>query len=138
MLQNHIAREIPVVLDFDGCIAIAEHVKIKYARMYHKIDINPKSCMAETYPLGTVMYKQLMDKVMSEHTQEYTLDPHCKEVLEELVTKGFVFCIVSSRSEKTLESCKAFDGHHRTQLPHPVHFSGFTSGFIALCISYFP
>lgn len=107
MIQNHIARDIVVVLDFDGCIAIGEHVKIKYARMYHKIDIGPKTCMTETYPLGSVMYKQLMEKVM-EHTDEYTLDPHCKDVLGRLVQKGFLFIIVSSRNEKALESCKAF------------------------------
>ncbi len=108
MFENHIAREIVVVLDFDGCIAIGEHVKIKYARMYHKIDIGPKTCMSETYPLGSVMYKQLMKKVMVENTDEYTLDPHCKEVLNALVQEHFVFIIVSSRDEKALESCRTF------------------------------
>ncbi len=108
MFQNHIAREIVIVLDFDGCIAIGEHVKIKYAKIYHKIDIGPKTCMSETYPLGSVMYKQLMEKVMVEHTWEYTLDPHCKEVLDALEQKNFRFIIVSSRNEKAIGSCKAF------------------------------
>jgi len=112
MLQNHIAREIVVVLDFDGCIAIGEHVKIKYARLYHKIEIGPKTCMSETYPLGSVMYKQLMKKVMVEHTEEYTLDPHCKDVLDALVGENFAFIIVSSRDEEALESCKVYVKKH--------------------------
>lgn len=108
MLASYVARTIPVALDFDGCIALGEHVKIKYARLYHKIDISPRQCMKETYPLGSVMYKQLMDRVMEESTDEYTLDPHCKEVLEQLAHEGFTFSLVSSRYGKTLETCKAF------------------------------
>ncbi len=65
MSENHLAQKIPIALDFDGCIAIGEPVKIKYARLYHKIDIGPKTCMKATYPLGPVMYKQLMDKIHS-------------------------------------------------------------------------
>ncbi|MDP3727969.1 MAG: hypothetical protein Q8R18_00805 [bacterium] len=112
MLKNYIAQTIHVALDFDGCIAIGEHVKIKYAKEYHKININPRTCMSETYPLGSVMYKQLMDKVTVQHMDEYILDPHCKEVLNALCKESFRFTIITSRANQSLEACKIFVKKH--------------------------
>lgn len=108
MNSNHIAQRICIALDFDGCIAIGEPVKIKYARLYHKIEIDPKSCMKATYPLGPIMYKQLMSRVMAEHTDEYILDPHCKEVLDSLSKQGFEFMVITFRDSKSVKACKEF------------------------------
>ncbi len=112
MSKNHIAQRIPIALDFDGCIGMGEPVKIKYARLMHKIDIGPKTCMKETYPLGSVMYKQLMDKVMAEHTDEYILDPQCKDVLETLTKQGFQLNVVSYRENPGVKTCKEFIKKH--------------------------
>src|SRR3990167_8674782 len=83
-------------------------IKIKYAKEYHKININPKNSVKETYPLGSVMYKQLMDRITVEHMDEYILDPHCKEVLDALRKESFIFTIVTYRANKSLEACRAF------------------------------
>ena len=112
MSKKHIAQSIHIALDFDGCIAIGEPVKIKYARIMHKIDISPRTCMKETYPLGPVMYKQLLDKIMAEHTDEYILDPQCKKVIEELIKEGFSFSIISYRNHIGVKTARDFLKKH--------------------------
>ncbi|MSR85852.1 hypothetical protein EXS74_00485 [Candidatus Woesearchaeota archaeon] len=113
MPKNHLAQKMSIALDFDGCIAIGEPVKIKYARLYHKMDIGPKTCMKATYPLGPVMYKQLMDKVMAEHTDEYILDPQCKEILDQLGKEGFDFLIITYREPIGVKTCREFIQKHK-------------------------
>ncbi|MDP3918518.1 MAG: hypothetical protein Q8Q35_01255 [Nanoarchaeota archaeon] len=106
--MSHIARNIIVTLDFDGCVALGEPVKIKYAKIYHNIDVTSRQIVKETYPIGKDKYKELMDKVTTEHIMEYVLDSQCKEVLDELYVQGFRFAVVTSRTGPELEAAKQF------------------------------
>ncbi len=115
MDKKYLAKELTIVVDFDGCIAIAEPAKIKYAKLYQQINITSKTCMKATYNLGPIMYKQLMEKIMREHTDEYVLDPQCKEVLTFLHEQGFRIVVVTARDGETLRTCKQFLKKH--QLP---------------------
>src|SRR3989344_9347401 len=94
---SHIARNIVVTIDFDGCVNNFIEVKIKYAKLWHGIDVTPEQVNKEHYPLGPEKYRELSDKVGEQHSFEFPLDPHVKEVLWELHNQGFRFAIVTSR-----------------------------------------
>lgn len=70
-----VAKNIIVTLDFDGCLAIGDHLKIKYAKILHEVDITQKQSTKETYPLGAKNYLELMDIVATDYIFEYQLDP---------------------------------------------------------------
>ena len=59
MRPKHVARNPIITLDFDGCIALGEQAKIKYAKVYHNIDLNSNQIVKKTYPLGPEKYKEL-------------------------------------------------------------------------------
>ncbi|MDP3728003.1 MAG: hypothetical protein Q8R18_00975 [bacterium] len=72
--SSHIAQNIIVSLDFDGCIGIGEPAKVKWAKIYHGIDVQADQIVKDTYPLGPAKYKELMLKVTTEHIMDYELD----------------------------------------------------------------
>jgi len=108
MRPKHVARNPIITLDFDGCIALGEQAKIKYAKVYHNIDLNSNQIVKKTYPLGPEKYKELMDKVTTIHIMEYILDPKCKQVLKDLYNEGFRFAVVTSRSGEELKAAIKF------------------------------
>jgi hypothetical protein len=113
-----IAENIIVTLDFDGCIAIGDHLKVKYAKLIHNVDIDKIHSTRETYPLGPTKYLELMDIVGSEYILEYNLDPQCKQVLNDLFNQGFRFAIVTSRERKLLDACKKFIKYHNLPIKY--------------------
>jgi len=117
-IPKHIAQNIIVTLDFDGCIAIGDKTKVRCAKLYHNIDIHPNQITKGTYPLGPAKYKELMAKVTIEHINEYELDPQCKEVLNYLFVQGFRFAVVTSRSGPELEAAKAFSKYHKLPIKY--------------------
>ena len=84
MEKRWIAETIIVTLDFDGCIAIGDHLKIKYAKELHDINVTKEQAIKEKYPLGPKKYLELMDTVAVDHILEYRLDPQCKDILDSL------------------------------------------------------
>ena len=112
MENEHIAQNIIITLDFDGCIAIGEKAKVKWAKNYHGINVKPNQITKNTYPLGPQKYKELMLKVTTEHIMEYQIESECKDVLNYLFAQGFRFAIVTSRSGPELEAAKAFAKYH--------------------------
>ena len=107
-----------ITIDFDGCIAIGNHLKIKYAKEIHNININLYQCTRENYPLGPEKYLELMDIVGTDYILEYNLDPQCKQVLNSLFKKGFRFAIVTSREKQLLKACKKFVKYHQLPISH--------------------
>lgn len=106
--SSHIALNIIVSLDFDGCIAIGEDAKVKWAKIYHGIDVKPNEITKKTYPLKEGKYKELMQKVTIDHIMDYKLDPQCKDVLDSLYKEGFRFAVVTSRSGPELYAAIRF------------------------------
>lgn len=107
-MPKYIAQNIIVALDFDGCIGIGEPAKIKWAKIYHNIDVKSNQITKETYPLGSAKYKELMLKVTTEHIMDYQLDSQCKNVLDNLYQEGFRFAVVTSRSGPELDAAIRF------------------------------
>lgn len=135
-----IAQNIIVTLDFDGCIAIGDHVKIKYAKILHGINIRPDQCSKEYYPYpypdqhlmgltkeqreklpdeeqkkveeNAEKYLELVEVASGDKILEHNLDPQCKQVLNSLYNQGFRFAIVTSRKDKLFEACKKFVRYH--------------------------
>ncbi len=107
-----IAENIIVTLDFDGCIAIGDFLKIKYSKILYNVNINQEQCSKEKYPLGQKKYLELMDIVASDYILEYKIDPQCKQILISLYNQGFRFAIVTSREKQLLEACKKFVKYH--------------------------
>ena len=69
-----------------------------YVKIYPGINVKASQIVKDTYPLGPAKYKELMQKVTTEHIMDYQLDPQCRNVLENLYKEGFRFAVVTSRS----------------------------------------
>lgn len=118
MTEQHIAQNIIVTLDFDGCVALGEKAKVKWAKNYHGIDVKSDQITKSTYPLGPQKYKELMAKVTIDHIMEYEIEPECKDVLNYLFALGFRFAIITSRSGPELESAKEFASFHKLPIKY--------------------
>jgi len=99
MRDKHIAKNIVVALDFDGCIASSEKAKLFYTKKMFGKNVIPSQLTKETYPLGKEKYKQLMYYVTTEGIMEFELVPYVKEVLKSLHKAGFRFAVVTGRHE---------------------------------------
>ncbi len=99
LADKHIAKNIVVTLDFDGCIASAEKAKIFYTKKMFGKDVTPSQLTRETYPLGQENYKKLMYYVTTDGIMEFELLPNAKEVLHSLHKTGFRFAVVTGRHE---------------------------------------
>ena len=102
-----------IALDFDGCIALGDTVKMKYAKLLHNIDISPAQTLKQTYPLGEKKYVELVQYINIDYILEYKLDPTCIPVLKKLSEDCFRFVILSSRTKKEIDAVKKFVEHHR-------------------------
>ncbi len=135
-----IAENIIVTLDFDGCIAIGDHVKIKYARILHGINLKSEQCSKEYYPYpypdkhlmgltkeqknklpdedkkkvkeNAEKYLEMVAVASGDKILEHNLDPQCKKVLNSLYNQGFRFAIITSREGKLFKACKKFIRYH--------------------------
>ncbi len=124
-----VAQNIIVTLDFDGCVAVGDFLKIKYAKILHGIDIKPEHCSKGSYPKGPEKYTELMDVIANEHILEYFIEPECKRVLNSLFNQGFRFAIVTSRDPYSIEACKRFCKYHKLPIePRSVHSTGRKKG----------
>ena len=120
---SHIARNIVVTLDFDGCVNNFIEVKIKYAKLWHGIDVRPEQVNKEFYPLGPKKYRELSDKLGEQHSFEFPLDPYVKEVLHDLTRHGFCFAIVTSRDKIEIGPCIKYCKMHGL----PIKYFHYTS-----------
>src|SRR3989338_10491535 len=110
---DHIAKNIIVALDFDGCIAFGAAVKIKYAKILHHVDITLEQTQSSTYPLGKEAYRKLADVTGAVPCiYEFELAPHVKEVLLTLYREGFRFAVITSRPNYQFEDCKRCCAHY--------------------------
>ncbi|MBU1199143.1 MAG: HAD family hydrolase [Nanoarchaeota archaeon] len=120
--KKHIAKNIIVALDFDGCIAYGEKAKIHYANKLFGINPNRDQIVKATFPLGGKKYRELMDHVATEGIMEYELAPDVHHVLRKLYSEGFRFAIVTSRLEygsyRELSACKKFCRYHNLPIKY--------------------
>ncbi|MDP3728000.1 MAG: hypothetical protein Q8R18_00960 [bacterium] len=106
-------KELTIALDFDGCVALGDTVKMKYAKMLHGIDITPSQTLKQTYPLGEKKYVEVVQHINIDYIMEYELDQTCIPALETLRKKGFRFVILSSRTKEEIEAVKKFVVYHK-------------------------
>ena len=119
-----------ICVDFDGCIAYGANAKIRFAREILGLELAVEQTAEDAFPLGSGKYREMMD-VVGRRIDEYELAPACKEVLEELLEKGFSLAVVTSRADYELDAAKYFIRKHNLPISE-VHNTN-RSGKKAVC-----
>jgi len=104
-----------ISLDFDGVLAYALTLKLKYAKEWFGVNLTLSQTKKEGFnklmeSLGKndINYRKLMDKIVEEHSMEFEIPQNCIPVLKRLHNQGFRFVVITSRNDHDYPYAKSF------------------------------
>lgn len=111
----HIAKHPVVSLDFDGVLAHAYPLKVKYAKEWFGVKLElsqtKEKAFDELMKRKGLPYRYRTDlaaRLNKEHLMEYAVPKGCKKALHALEKEGFRFVVVTSRNDWELKRSKLF------------------------------
>lgn len=113
---SHVAQNVIVGFDFDGCIAYGANAKIRFAKERWGLELAVWQTAEDVFPLGPQKYRQMMDVVGSARIMEYELAPGCKEVLGMLTGRGYPAVVITSRADIELYATDVYAEAHSLPL----------------------
>ncbi|RME32061.1 hypothetical protein D6789_00685 [Candidatus Woesearchaeota archaeon] len=113
--KPYIAKNIIVSLDFDGVLAHALKLKLRYAQEWFGVQLKPSETKREGFERAMERHgkhvdyrRDFCDRLNRDHLMEYEIPRGCVDALRHLSNRGFRFVIVTSRNDWELAIAKKF------------------------------
>jgi len=117
------ASNLLISLDFDGVLAQGRKLKLKYAKEWYGINLQPHQTKKDGFNKLKLKedYDQFITKIILEHNDEYEIPKDCVKILTKLKKEGFKFVITTPRINLYFAPAKKFIKTHFDKLIKKIY-----------------